>query len=339
MAGRNHGLVCVTGLLALLVAALIPGRGIAETIKVGVLRVAAQGPTFIAIEKGYFAAEGLTAEPVFFDAGQPVAVAAVSGDVDFGMTGITAGLYSLGMQGGLRIIAGYLSDGPNFHSTALLVSKAAFDTGFTSFKDLAGHSIATTQMGSTFHYQVGLLADKFGFPISSVRVIAMQSVPNAVTAVIGGQADSVLAQPSYALPAVERGDAKLVGWIGDVVKFQTGLVFTATKTANDQQAKVERFLRAYKKGVADYHDAFTGSDGARADQPTAPAILAIVAKYLGQPTSLVAQGVAYIDRDARVDTADVLHQIAWFKAQNMVKGTTDGAELIDRRYVVPLPPR
>jgi NitT/TauT family transport system substrate-binding protein len=308
----------------------------AETIKVGVLRVAAQGPTFIAIERGYFAAEGLSAEPVFFDAGQPVAVAAVSGDVDFGMTGITAGLYSLGLQGGLRIIAGYLSDGPNFHTTAMLVSKAAYEGGFKTFQDLAGHSIATTQMGSTFHYQVGLLAEKFGFPVSSVRFIAMQSVPNAVTAVVGGQADSVLAQPSYALPAVERGDAKLIGWSGDVVKFQTGLVFTATKTANEQQAKVERFLRAYKRGVADYHDAFTGTDGARADQPSAPAVLAIVAKYLNQPEGLVTQGIAYIDRDARVDTLDVLHQIAWFKAQGMVKGTSDGAELIDKRYVVPI---
>lgn len=325
-------------LSALVIAMLCAGApfAAAEKIKLGVIKTTSSGPIYIAIERGYFAAEGLTAEPVFFDAGQPVAVATVSGDIDFGMTGITAGLYSLGLQGGLRIIAGYLSDGPNFHTTAMLVSKAAYEGGFKTFKDLAGRSIATTQMGSTFHYQVGLLAEKFGFPVSSVRVIAMQSVPNAVTAVVGGQADSVLAQPSYALPAVERGDAKLIGWSGDVVKFQTGLAFAATKTANEQQAKVERFLRAYKKGVADYHDAFTGPDGARADQPTAPAVLAIVAKYLNQPESLVAQGIAYIDRDARVDTMDVLHQIAWFKAQGMVKGATDGAELIDKRYVVPI---
>jgi hypothetical protein len=33
---------------------------------------------------------------------------------------------------------------------------------------------------------------------------------------------------------------------------------------------------------------------------------------------------------------DVLHQIAWFKEQNLVKGPVDGAEAIDTRYVVPL---
>jgi hypothetical protein len=36
--------------------------------------------------------------------------------------------------------------------------------------------------------------------------------------------------------------------------------------------------------------------------------------------------------------ADVLHQIAWFKEQGMLKLDGTGEEIIDKRYVVPMPP-
>jgi hypothetical protein len=31
----------------------------------------------------------------------------------------------------------------------------------------------------------------------------------------------------------------------------------------------------------------------------------------------------------------VLHQIAWYKSQGMVKGEVDGAAIMDPRYVLP----
>jgi hypothetical protein len=33
----------------------------------------------------------------------------------------------------------------------------------------------------------------------------------------------------------------------------------------------------------------------------------------------------------------VLHQIAWYRGQGLVKGEVDGDQVIDKRYVVPLP--
>ncbi len=72
----------------------------AEHIKLGLVRVANSGPTYIAIEKGYFAEEGLDPEIVFFEGGGvPIAVAAVSGDVDFGETATSGSLFSLARPG------------------------------------------------------------------------------------------------------------------------------------------------------------------------------------------------------------------------------------------------
>src|ERR1700688_2517694 len=74
--------------------------------KVGVLRLSSSAPVFIAQDKGYFREAGLDIELKFFDAAQPIAVATTSGDIDFGITASTAGLYILAGKGTLKVIGG-----------------------------------------------------------------------------------------------------------------------------------------------------------------------------------------------------------------------------------------
>jgi NitT/TauT family transport system substrate-binding protein len=83
-----------------------PSAAGAESIKVGLLPISGSAPVFIAEEKGYFTAEGLDVQIVNFDAAQPTAVATVSGDIDFGVAGLSSALYTLCGEGALRIIAG-----------------------------------------------------------------------------------------------------------------------------------------------------------------------------------------------------------------------------------------
>jgi NitT/TauT family transport system substrate-binding protein len=327
------------GIVLLAACALATSSANADAIKIGTVKVPASGAIFIAQEKGYFAAEGIPADLVFFGSGQPIAVAAASGDVDFGATAISAGFYSLAGQGVLRIIAAAAEDVPHFESQAFLVSNAAYDAGFKSLKDFPGHSFALSQSGSSAQYALGLIADKYGFALSTVRILPLQSITNAMTAVAGGRADITLNSATAELAAVQRGGARILGYLGDEKSYQFGVVFTATATANDRPNIVARFLRAYRKGARDYHDAFASANGDRTDGPTAAAILGILAKYVTVPPDQLAASVSYIDADARLDVQDVLHQVAWYKAQNLLKADIDAKALIDRRYVVALPPR
>jgi len=100
---------------------------------------------------------------------------------------------------------------------------------------------------------------------------------------------------------------------------------------------VAAFLRAFKKGARDYHDAFTGPGEKRQDGSGAQEILTILAKYTGQPPEQIKLSVAYVDGEARLDVKDIQHQIAWFKSQKMLKDEIDGASVIDNHYVVALP--
>jgi len=305
------------------------GGAFGEVVKVGMLREGAMtGPIFIAKDKGYFAAEGIDCRVVTFDAALAVTVAVVSGDLDVAATGLTAGFYKLASEGALRIIAGYGREAPNFHAQAFVASKRAYAAGLTGPAALGGRTVAISQLGGSSHYSLGLLAAKYGFDLKTVQVLPLQSNPNAATAVIGGKADAGIIPGRYLRQALERGDVELLGWIGDMVPWQLGALITSTKRLNDERDVLARFVRAYRKGVSDYHDAFTGPGERRQDGPAAPEMLAILARDTGNPVAALEATIGYIDRDGRLDVADVARQIAWYKAQHLLTGTLSTDELV-----------
>jgi NitT/TauT family transport system substrate-binding protein len=326
--------------VALVVAGWCCAARAAEPITVGVVKTLAVGPIFVAQERGYFAAEGLAATIVYFDAAEPIAVAAASRAVDFGVTGLSAGFYNLAAKGALRIIAAGNREMPGFKNAGYVASNRAYDGGLKTLKDLAGHSVVVTQIGGMLDYDLGLAVEKFGLDPKSVRVLAVQSNTNASTALAGGRADAGVLPVTPAMLLLGKGSVKLLGWVGDLVPYgQPNAAFTAATIADGRAATIEHFLAAYRRGAHDYHDAFAGPGEVRQDGPSAPAVLAILHRYTGQTVAQIEQAIPWVDADVRLDVPDILHQIDWFHAHGEFKGEVDGRRLIDRRYVVPLPQR
>ena len=322
-----------------LLAALLMGAGSAgaqtETVRIGVSRLASCAPIAIAIAKGYFAAEKLDPQLSYFDAQQPIAVGVTSGDLDFGIAAETAALYSLTSEGKLRIIAGGAMEAPTFHYLGILASNQAYAAGLTAPKDIAGHTFALTQRGTGLEYSLGEIAEKYGFDIKSVRLLPLQGNAMIASALAGGRADSAIFSSTGALPLLNKGDAKLLGWVGDETGLdQAYLFFTQAAIADGKHDTVERVLRAFKKGARDYHNAFTDAAGKRANQASAPEMLGIIAKYVNQPVEVVERGLPYFDADGRILEKSVQHQIEWYRAQGLLKGDVSAAQIIDKRYAV-----
>src|SRR5260370_36073316 len=105
--------------------------------RVGVLRLSSSAPVFIAQDKGYFREAGLDIELRFFDAAQPIAVATTSGDVDFGITAFTAGLYNLAGKGTLKVIGGMSRDKAGYPLIGYFASNAASSAGLKTPEDRA----------------------------------------------------------------------------------------------------------------------------------------------------------------------------------------------------------
>jgi NitT/TauT family transport system substrate-binding protein len=258
----------------------------------------------------------------------------VSGDIDIGVTGITAGFYNLAGKGALKIIAAQAREEPGFKLVAVVASRKAAEAGLKRIEDLPGHSAGITQTGSTFHYSLGLLAEKHGFDLAKVRLVPLQSVPNVVSAVKGGQVDAAIMPATAATPLVASGDAQLIGW-ADETPWQVAAVFTAPKTIQARRPALEAFVKAYQRALADFHAAFLQRDasgkpvpGARADE-----FLGIIARSTGQTPDSLRASIPFIDPQARLLVGDIRRQVSWYQGQKLVDAKVDAAAILDLSFV------
>jgi NitT/TauT family transport system substrate-binding protein len=324
------------GVLALPVLAL-PAH--AESIKVGLSRLLGYPAVPIAIERGYFKAQGLDVEMVFFDSAQPISVGVASGDIEFGVSGMSAGFYNLAAQGQLKLIAPSGGEAPGFHAMAYLASPKAYEAGLTSPQYLAGHSVAITQLGTSLHYSIAVAAQKFGYPLSSVTVKPLQSNTNVIAALGGGTIDAAVLPETTAAAAIKKGDAKFIGWVSDLA---TSLVaasacFTSTKTANGRSEMVKRFLIAYRHGLKDFHDAFITADGKRQDSASAPAMLKLMEAFTSTSEEEIERTIPYVDPQGGIAPDSIDTQIAWYRSQNLIKSDIKAADIIDTHYALLTP--
>jgi NitT/TauT family transport system substrate-binding protein len=328
--------VCVLALLCAATAATAQ-----EKVAVGVLRFVSSGALFVAVERGHFKQEGLDLDLKFFDAAQPIAVAVVTGDVDFGLTAFTAGLFNLAGKGGLKVIAAQAKEERGYQGNAILASNAAWENGLRKVEDLKGRSLGITQVGSSFHYQVGQLARLKNFDLKSVDLKPLQSLANMMAALKGNQVDAIIIAPHLATQLVAAGDAKLLGWYSDYDEYQFGALFTSPKLIQGKRATVEKFVRAYQKGAGEFAAALLKRDdsGNRKFDAASNEIAALIAKhvYPTQPADravgLVQASTFFVDAKARLNVGDIHDQIAWYKSHGMVDASVDPKTLIDLTFI------
>lgn len=323
--------------LAILAVVALGSRAAAATedpIRVAIVSTSlASIPLVVADAKGYFRDEGLAATIVPFESAQPIAVAMTAGDVDFGSTGLTDAFFVLANQGALKIIGGDTTEHPGFHGLGFAVSNQAYAAGFKSYDGFPGRTVGITQLGSPLQYSLALMLQKHRIELKTVRVVGLQSNANVASALTGGQIDAAIMSSANLWSVVNRGGARLLGWLDDEVHgAQVSGTFTSTKIADTRPDTVRRFLAAFRKAAQAWDNAFLDAQGNRADQPDAAAMIAIMAKGLNQPPAVIAQGLNYVDPEARVTLGDLQRMLDWYEAQGMQKGHIDAASIVDRRY-------
>ncbi|HEY2131483.1 MAG TPA: ABC transporter substrate-binding protein [Acetobacteraceae bacterium] len=316
-----------------------PARAAGETIRLGLLHTLSPAPFYLAQELGYFTAEGVDVQFRFFESAQPIAAAAVAGDIDVGVTALTGGFFSLAGKGALRVIGGALHEQKGFDLTAVLVSKKAYAAGLTSLDKLGGHSFGITQFGSSFHYMLGRIAQAENFDLKSMALRPLQDISNMVAATRTGQVDATMAIASIARPIAASGDAVIIGWVGDVVPYQITALFTTERMIAGRADALHKFCRGYQRGVAEYRAAFLDFDaqGKPVYGPKTDADTKLLEKYVftGDPQAeaKIKSGIGWYDTGAALDVGDVKAQLAWFQAEGMVKGPIDPAAIIDTSFL------
>lgn len=327
------GFALVLG-LGLLSQAATPVMAENTKINVGALRFTSHAASFVAVERGYFAEEGLDVELKFFQAAQPMAVAVASKDVDYAVTAISGGLISLAQKGATKVIGGALSEEPGIDGSQIIVSKDAYAAGMTDPSKLEGATWALTQTGSSFHYTGSQVAKAHGL---TFKYKPLQKVGAVIGALKSSQVDAWAIVPHIAKPLNGAGAVHIIGAISEYIPdYQVTVVFTSADNAANERDKTEAFLRAFSKGADDFNAALVDKT---LGEDAAEDMIKLVHKYVyadrpyEKAAPSIRNGAMRINKNAAMNMDNVKAQLDWFKSEGLVDSDITFETLVDDSYV------
>jgi NitT/TauT family transport system substrate-binding protein len=234
----------ITLALAVLLLGANSAAADAQKIKLTITAVAAtSAPYFIAIDKGYFAAEGLDVEIV--NAGGGVAIPAlISGSVDFSMSAaVSVGASMRGAD--LRVIY-TMADRPPYQLWTI-------DPAIKALADLKGKQVGILSRGDTFEIAMRITLRDAGLPQDFVGYTALGAgtsprqaalASGALPAVILSTADVL---PLRGTPAFAK--AHVVVDMEKAIRMPYTGIATSERLLTTNRDLAKRFLRAMLKGV------------------------------------------------------------------------------------------
>lgn len=300
-----------------------------QKVSLGMLRLTSSAPLFIALDKGYFAEEGLTVDPQWFDAAQPIAVATASSKIDVGATGITASLFNMAANGQkLSIVADKGREQQGFSSSALVAAAEDHTSSIQSIADLKGKRIGITQKGSTFHYMLGRILETQNMSLADVEIIPLNKVSSIMAALESKQIDAAILNEPNITKVEKAGYGKTLVQIGDLIPYQTSAIFYSPDFAKNEAATV-RFMKAYNKACRYYYEAAVEKQ----DPEKYKEVVAIIAKYVNAPTEDIEKGLPYIDKNGVLLSSDIKTQIDWYKEHDMLSGELAPEQIINNTYL------
>ena len=228
--------------------------------KLGYMKIVDGTAMFMAMEKGYFKAEGLEIDPVPMAGGAVIVQGVTSGDLQFGWTNVIS-LYQAVVEGfDFKLIAGGATNVRGSNEThAIEVLK---DTPIKAAKDLEGKTVAVNTLNNIVHLMAMAWVDKNGGNSSKVKFIEIP-FPQMEPALITGKIDAISVQEPFASAAARRLEIRVLAnpW-GDVVpKFLIASWFASDKWIQKNKATAQAFVRAINRGIDAIH---ADKEGARA---------------------------------------------------------------------------
>ena len=296
-------------------------------IPIGLIKLTAQAPLFVGMEKGFFQEEHIELVPQWFDASQPLTVAVASGSVDVGATGFTASFFNM-IAGGQKfwVLADKGREIKGYSAIAVVVPA---DSPLQSVQDLKGKKVGVTQIGSTYHYMAIRLMEKYGMDISDVEIVPLNTLGALSETLRSKQVDAIFMSEPNVSTILKEGYGRVLVHIGEEFDYQVAGLFASEKFIKNKDVAV-RFLKAYAKSTRYYHDAVLAQkDGVRVPGENYEEVVDIIAKHTGVSPDAVISGLLYLDRNGRLLAKDIGTQIDYYSKHNLIEKWFDYKEIVN----------
>jgi NitT/TauT family transport system substrate-binding protein len=287
---------------------------------------------YVAIERGYFAEQGVDLEYVNFGSASEMVPALATRQSDgagIAVNSATINAVARGIE--IKAVSDKGLMAPGFGWLAFLIRRDLVDSGrFQGAADLKGLVFGTTPPinASAGYPTLTKLLKEAGLSQDDLRIEAL-NFPEANAALAGRSIDVAIQIEPLVQAAVDQGFA--VRWLGlDQVRpnQQIAVIGYGPSITVDNPALGRAFMLAYLRGVRDYTRAFTTGQG-RAD------VVAIIAKYstVKNPATVDVMAPVGLNPDGRINVESLIEDQQFYVEQGTVPTPIDMRQIVDDSYV------
>jgi NitT/TauT family transport system substrate-binding protein len=307
-------------------AAPTGGGGTTQVVKYAEFVSLGSSPSFVAQALGYFAEEGLDAQPIPTQSGSDLIAPMSRGDIDVGTASPTAGLFNAAARGiPIKIVSDWTDVGPGHDYEGIVLRKSVADTIKTP-ADLKGKTIAQPGSGTISEIALATALKSAGLSLEDVHTVYL-GFPDVVAALKNGSIDGgFLVEPLITQVVADGVGARWLG-LNELIPETNVAVLTFGPSLTSRPEVATRFMVALLKGIRTYTDAFEkGQDQAH--------IFGIISdKARVSPDLMKNMQFPSVSQNGKVNRASLAFDQQFWLDNGEVERPADLDALIDEQYV------
>jgi NitT/TauT family transport system substrate-binding protein len=282
-------------------------------------------PLLYAVEKGYFAKQGIELEQVAIPSSDQTIAPLTTNQIQVGATGFGVGLYNAAARD-ISVLMTADNGSATGTSSGAIVIRKALGSQIKDYKDFKGRKIALSSKGTSIHATLGkaLQAGGLTFDDIDLTIIPFADMPAALA---NGAVDAALLTEPAISKGVSDGTTAVFKWSDEVYPNQQfNALLYSPQFAKTDAAK--GFMTGYMQGVRDYNDVIRG----KADMDE---FARIGAKYLPVKDPAIYKSVRQIgiNPDGKLQLGPMQQDIDFYISQGLLKDKPDLSKLVDSSFV------
>jgi ABC-type nitrate/sulfonate/bicarbonate transport system substrate-binding protein len=310
--------------------ALDPPLSPPVAVTVGTLGLASDAAIYIALDKGYFTAQGLDVQDTRFDSGARLIPALAASQIDAGAGSPSAGLFNaLSRSIPIEIVGDKGRAGTDSSYMSLLVRKELLDSGaIKDYGDFRGRPIASIANDNSNVIQIDRMMRRVGLTYKDADVVVLPG-GDMIAALGNGTIDAAMVAEPIPTRAVAAGVA--VRWKGSNEFYpdqQAAILMYSPTFGKDKPDAARRFMVGYVQGLRLYADAFFKNRN-RAE------VVEILTRYtsLTDPRLFDEMVPFAVDPDGGVNVQGLADDLDWLTREGLVTEKPDLAAHVNLAYV------
>lgn len=317
-------------LLVALICGVFAGPALAQTVKIGDLGILADAPFYIAIEKGYFAAEKVDVSLERFSSAAQATAPLSTNQVQVVGGGVSAALYNaFSRDWPVRIAMARTRDWPGYSSDTLVL-RNDLKASVTSAKELKGKMIGINAPASVLHFMLGRFMETEGLTIKDVQTVNM-AWPNMAPGMETKALDGGMVVEPFATQFSLKNISFPFRRAADFMKkppLEVSVILYSKGWMDKNPEQVKAFTVAYLKGARDYFDAMKGG-------PKRAEVIDICIKYTSLKDRAMYEKMqwSYMDPNGEISLEGLRDQQDWYVTNGFVATKGSIEAMIDRRFL------